>query len=177
MKLRLFLIGLALCPVLLCADRVDPVGWDKAKWGMTLDEVRAAYGDRASDSTAVPGPNFVYIDRLTIKNVTVSDIEMLASIQTKRNSERISSVELGMVADVTGPRREREYAFVTFKSLLIAKYGTADNEDAERQPRAVVKTLLWSLPSTSITLIWNEGTDYQFGYVTVRYRQIEKNPL
>jgi hypothetical protein len=56
------------------------------------------------DSTIVPGPNFIiFIDKITLPNVRVGDLEMKASLQVPRGSDQIKQVSLSLKADMEAP--------------------------------------------------------------------------
>ena len=147
------------------------------KWGMTVEQARAAYGDQAQDSTVLRGPNFVAIDRLTIPNVKIGDVEVSASIQTPRGSDQITQISISLKADMQAPVFVRSHAFQRLKELLIEKYGRVTNEDRTTERDDLTSRLLWSLQSTTITLIWRESTKYQLGYVSLRYKAVDKKAL
>jgi hypothetical protein len=155
----------------------DTDGWGKVKWGMTVEQVKAAYGAEAENSTVVPGPNFIFIDRLTVPNVKIGELEMKASLQTPKGSDQIKQVSITLKAPLESPSFIRSGAFDRLKGLLIEKYGAPANEDRTAERSSIIKTLLWSLPSTTITLIWSEGTRYELGYVELRYKAVDKKAL
>lgn len=160
-----------------CAETKDTDGWGKVKWGMTVEAAKAAYGAEAEDSTIVPGPNFIFIDRITLPNVKVGDLEMKASLQVPKGSDQIKQVSLSLKADMQAPSFMRSGAFERLKALLIEKYGAPTNEDGTTEREHLVKTVLWSLPTTTITLIWSESSRYQLGYVSLRYKAVDKKAL
>lgn len=160
------------------ADKPEDVkGWNKVTWGMSVADAKATLGDQATVSTVVPGPNFTDIERLTISNLPVGeDLVGRCGIQTKRNSDAVTSIQIrfGQVRDDPSTR---ERAFDILKRLLIEKYGSPKNEDRKAEPEDIKSTVLWTFPSTSITLLRSESTRYGLGYLTVTYRAAEKNIL
>jgi hypothetical protein len=170
-----------LCAILLTAVSAfcqpsDVDGWNKVKWGMTIAEAKAAYGADVEDSQIVPGPNFVEIDRLTIKAVEIGSIRATASIQTKRNSDKVNSVVVN-VAEVREDPGVRADRFDTVRTLLIQKYGTPKNEDRKPDGDNLRTNVVWTFPSTSITLLWVEGRRYRHGYVTITYEAVDERSL
>jgi hypothetical protein len=159
------------------AQTKDTDGWGKVKWGMTVEQAKAAYGAEARDSSVVPGPNFIFIDRITLPNVKIGDLEMEASLQTPKGSDQIRQVSISLKADMQAPSFVRSAAYDRLKALVIEKYGSPTNEDKTDERDKVVKTVLWSLPTTTITLIWSEGSRYQLGYVSLTYKAVDKKAL
>jgi hypothetical protein len=159
------------------AQTKDTDGWGKVKWGMTVEQAKAAYGSDAEDSTVVPGPNFLFIDKITLPNVKVGDLEMMASLQVPRGSGQIKQVSLSLKADMQAPSLVRSGTFERLKVLLIEKYGAPTDEDRATERDDLVKTALWSLPSTTIILGWSESTRYQLGYVWLSYKAVDKKTL
>src|SRR5690349_5523012 len=52
-----FTVGSILAANAVFCQPKDVQGWDKVKWGMSVAEVRTAYGDRASEPTAEDSVN------------------------------------------------------------------------------------------------------------------------
>lgn len=159
------------------AQTKDTDGWGKVKWGMTVEQAKEAYGAEAEDSTVIPGPNFIFIDRITLPNVKIGDLEMRASLQTPKGRDQIMQISLSLKADIRSPSFVRSGAFERLKALVIEKYGAPTNEDRTTERNNVIKTLLWSLPTTTITLIWSESSRYELGYVALRYKAVDKKAL
>ena len=65
----------------------------------------------------------------------------------------------------------------SIKALVIEKYGAPTNEDRTTERDSLIRTVLWSLPTTTITLIWSESSRYQLGYVSLRYKAVDKKAL
>jgi len=169
--------AILLASTTILAQTKDTDGWDKVKWGMTVEQAKSAYGDQVEDSTIVPGRNFVVIDRLTVPNVKIGDVEMSASLQTPRGGDQITQISISLKADMQAPMLLRTHAFQRLKELLIEKYGRVTNEDRTTERDDLTNTLLWSLPSTTISLIWRESTRYQLGYVSLIYKAVDKKAL
>lgn len=132
--LPMLLAAASWCAVAQTDKPEDVKGWNKVTWGMSVADVKAALGDQATPSTVVPGPNFTDIERLTINNLQVGDdLVGRCGIQTKRNSDAVTSIEIrfGQVRDDPSTR---ERGFDILKRLLIEKYGTPKNEDRKIEP-------------------------------------------
>src|ERR1700682_4726832 len=113
----------------------DVEGWSKIKWGMSVSEAKEAFGELASDSTIIAGPNFKLIDRLTVRDVRIGDILATASIQTARNSDVVTAVRVDADGPINGSARKRSDAFSTLKGPLLEKYGTPQNDDSKTDGR------------------------------------------
>src|SRR5689334_21469007 len=106
---------LAMCPAIFYAGKIDPGGWDKIKWGMTLDDVKRFYENSAGSST----------DQLMISGIKVSDpsFDMQATVKAKEGSHVVSSVTLSLSDEnLKKIRLGRGVAFDILKRLLIEKY-------------------------------------------------------
>jgi hypothetical protein len=156
----------------------DVQGWSVVKWGMSVSETKALFEDRAVEPTEKPGPNFVLIDRIIVKGVRIGDIRTEeVAVQTARDSDAVTAVTIRAVGINETPSI-RSDAFATLKRLLIDKYGTPRNEDRKPSGRGAIDSIvLWSFPSTPITLLWSETSGYGLGYVTVQYRAVDKKIL
>ena len=151
----------------------DVFGWGKIKWGMSIQEARGVVAEFASQPVEPPGPNFVLVDRIMLKDVPIGDITCRIAIQAKRNSETVTAVTIHAIAHAIEQRSE---AFDTLKKLLIEKYGQPKSEDRRREARNTLAVSLWSFPSTSIALRRLEGP-YGIGYVVVEFSSVNKKSL
>lgn len=152
-------------------------GWGPITWGMTVAEARAALPE-ATPSTEIPGPAFTFIERLTAP-VTVGAIAGRASIQSARGASTITSVTLTM-ADVQHTPAQRTAVYTELKSMLLQKY--AAPRDEQTRPNgtgSIHRTVNWNFDTTSITLLWSEGSGRGnvFGYVTIQYRALDRTAL
>jgi hypothetical protein len=143
--LLLAALTLALCGQTKPKD-VD--GWDKIKWGMTITEARTAY-----DAVAEPRRNDAWT-LLELKPTKMGDVEMGVQVGARQGTERISEVTLWSYfglpssASLAGPRD-----FDTLRMMLIQKYGQPASEEEKRGENShLIKTVLWTFPSTSILL-------------------------
>lgn len=177
--LRAFPLTAALIAAASVADcqPKDVDGWGNLKWGMTVVEARSALGDQASKPTEKPGPNFILIDRIIINRLDIGSLKVRAAVMTNRDSEVISAVriEAAMGHDPQVPARGD--IFTNLKTMLIEKYGSPKNEDRKTDKGDIDSTVLWSFPSTSITLAWTEVPQYDLGYITINYKAVDKKAL
>jgi hypothetical protein len=126
----------------------DIEGWDKIKWGMTLAEARAAY-----PLDAEPQKNDTWT-LLALDPVKIGDVELGVQVGARRGTEKITEVMLWSVfglpnaAPSAGPRD-----FDTLRTALIQQYGRPASEEEKRGENShLIKTVLWTFPSTSIFL-------------------------
>jgi hypothetical protein len=126
----------------------DVDGWDKIKWGMTLAEARAAY-----HAGAEPQKNDTWT-LLALNPVKISDVELGVQVGARHGTAKITEVTLWSVfglpnaAPSAGPGD-----FDTLRTVLIQQYGRPASEEEKRGENShLIKTVLWTFPSTSIFL-------------------------
>ncbi len=126
----------------------DIAGWDKIKWGMTIAEARSAYG---IDSQAESTDDWTL---LTLKPVKIGDIKLSVQIGARRPSEKITLVRQWSYFGLpTAPSSAGPQDFDTLRTMLIQKYGQPANEETKRGENfRLIKTVLWTFPSTSILM-------------------------
>jgi hypothetical protein len=176
-------LGLRLAGVLLLTatatfcQPTDVYGWTRIRWGMTVAEAREAFPGQASDARRVGPPDAILIDRFLISDIRIGRIVAEAAVQTEKDSSQVVAVRLRAVGPTASPR-DRSDAFASFKQLLIAKYGTPQNEDQSPDGTGSIDfRVLWVFSSTSITLWWNERTGGEHGSVTVHYEALDRKAL
>ena len=160
----------------------DVAGWGKVKWGMTVAEAKAALGDEATPEPA-PNPHDTYPTKLRLRNVQIGLGTGTVNIQTKQDSDLVCVVTLlaspPAVEEAPG---ERAMLFERLKAMLIEKYGQPKASDRSpiaslSRTESVKTTVLWSFPSTSITLKWSDDAKYHVGYVSIEYKAVDKKAL
>ncbi len=167
-------IGLAFAGVAAGQEKPKDVdGWGKIKWSMTIADVRAAYNAQSQAETNE------YWTNVTLDPVKVGDISMKASAGAKHGSERVTQVRLwlsfGLPSD---PATAGFHDFDTLRTLLIQKYGSPINEETKREYGDPVKTVLWTFPSTSITLkLDQKASAPNLGTITLQYMATDKKAL
>jgi hypothetical protein len=125
----------------------DVPGWDKIRWGMTMAEVRTAY------ATHTEPENKDNWTLLNLNPVKIGGVEMGVQVGARR-SEKISSIRLWSFFGVpnAAPLAGAQ-DFDTLRNILIQQYGYPANEEAKRGENfRLIKTVLWTFPSTSIVL-------------------------
>ncbi len=163
---RLALVG-ALAGVLYAqATPEDIDGWDKVKWGMTVDQVRAAYDVDARPQTQ-DGWTL-----LQLQPVTLAGVELGVQVGARQASGKVNSVRLW---SYFGSPNSRPTAsgqdFDTLRTFLIQRYGTPANEDATRGENGrFLKTVTWKFPSTALVLTLEQSASLpNLGRIFVEY--------
>jgi hypothetical protein len=160
--------ALAALSVSLCGQPKpkDVDGWDKVKWGMTLAEARSAYDVKTQPEGS---DNWTL---LTLNPVKIADIQMGVQVAARHGSEKITSVRLWSYfglpssAPSAGPQD-----FDALRGMLIQKYGPPASEEAKRGENfRLVKTVLWTFPSTSILMTLEQSASLpNLGNITLDY--------
>lgn len=126
----------------------DVDGWDKVKWGMTVAEVRSAYGIDAQPESK---------DRWTLLQlnpVKISGVEMAVQVGARQGGGKVSFVRLSSYFGLpSSPPRAGAQDFDTLRTALIQKYGDPASEETTRGENfRLLKTVLWTFPSTSVQM-------------------------
>ena len=145
------LVCLLLFSTLALGQSKDVNGWDKIKWGMTLEQAAAAYniGNKPERNE--------YWTLLNLPSITVAGINLKVHCGAKHGTDSITLVAM----NDSDPSPEDR---ATIKTLLIQKYGQPNSQDEN--------SVLWVLSSTSITMEVN-----RFGWINLTYKATEKNSL
>jgi hypothetical protein len=165
----------------------DVTGWGKIKWGMTVAQATALLGDTVIPENA-PAPNITmaaldpYPAKLRLQDVQIGLEHGTVAIQTKQNSDVVWVVTLlaSPPAEETYPGRRAD-VFDSLHEMLIEKYGSPTIFDRKSfassgSSENIVTTVVWTFPSTYITLKWRDGA-YHVGYVSIEYRAVDKKAL
>ena len=155
----------------------DVDGWTRIRWGMTVAEAREAFQGQVSDPRVANPPDAILIDRFIVNDIQIGRITAEAAVQTEQDSNQVVAVRI-KATGVSATGLLRTSTYTTLKHLLIAKYGTPQNEDHNPYGSGGTDTrALWLFPSTSITLRWTEMGDGQSGFVTIRYEALDGKAL
>jgi hypothetical protein len=151
----------------------DVDGWGKIKWGMTLDQVRAAYGDE----TTVESNE--YWTHLTLPPVKVGDIALKPSASAKHGSKQITLIRLWESFGLPGNAPSAGPSdFETLRTLLIQKYGSPTGEESKREYGDPVRMALWTFSSTSIQLTLTQKDRMpSLGKIELEYKATDKKAL
>jgi hypothetical protein len=141
------LVGLA---VALCGQTKpkDVDGWDKIKWGMTIAEARSVYSIQKQ-----PESNDDWT-LLTLSPVKIGNVQMGVQVGARHGTEKITSVRLWSYFGLpSSPPAAGSQDFDALRTIFIQKYGDPAKEETERGENfRLIKTVRWTLPSTSILM-------------------------
>jgi hypothetical protein len=126
----------------------DIAGWDKIKWGMTISDARSAY---AVDAKSESKDNWALLELSPVK---LAGVEMGVEVGAKQGGDKIALVRLWSSFGLpSSPPAAGAQDFDTLKTALIQKYGQPADEETKRGENfRLMKTVLWTFPSTSILL-------------------------
>jgi hypothetical protein len=148
--------ALAALAVVLSAQPApqDITGWDKIHWGTTLAETRAAY-----DITSQPETRDNWT-LLYLNPVRMSGVELGVQVGAREGSEKIALVRLWSFFGLpSSPPLASPRDFDTLKTTLIQKYGQPAHEETKRGENfRLIKTVLWTFPSTSILMTLEQSS-------------------
>ena len=136
----------------------DVYGWENLKWGMTGDEIKAAFGK----SVVVHKPKEdagegAYSD-LELTGLTIGGKGFRASLWMDNGTKRLRKI----VFVPTGEPKGFEWAetFIKVDEDLASRYGDPDKEETSNDPGTSAERK-WVFPSTVIELSYMriEGTE------------------
>ncbi|MEW6144449.1 MAG: hypothetical protein AB1598_05470 [Thermodesulfobacteriota bacterium] len=136
----------------------DVFGWDKLKWGMTGDEIKAAYGKEIKVHKAREDASEGVFSNLELTGISIGGEPFRASLWMGTGTKKLSKI-------VFVPRGEPEgYAwagtFIKVEEYLVSMYGDPDQEETSNDPGTSAERK-WAFPSTTIELSYLriEGTE------------------
>ncbi len=152
----------------------DVDGWTKITWGMTVEQAKTALQGSTVKTVFTPIPEKKSVFRLRVLDVHIGDVKLHASVATAQGSEEVNAVVL-LSDSITASQNNRGAEFDTLKQLLIQKYGAPKSEDVRRGV-GVVKSVLWTFPSTTIRLTQSEFGS-SVGTVAIHYDAVDRKSL
>ena len=133
----------------------DPGGWMAAKWGMTENQVLAAFPDQARRlprSERYGGGSFASI---VIDSIEIGVIAYRVHFIFQPSDSTLEAVNIGPADDSAGICAA---AYDHLEHLLTNKYGAPsyrkDGDDARVTSRIIRKELTWRLATTEISLLY-----------------------
>ena len=133
----------------------DAHGWNKAKWGMTKEQLIKAIDGAVEiekiHDTREPGKNLYEI--VKAPEVTIGIDKFSPALIMSEKDNKLHMVKL-FHNDPT------ETQFGNLKGLLIQKYGSPALDDQVRNRDDYQNKVKWILPSTSIELVYIGSTRY-----------------
>ncbi|HTX34337.1 MAG TPA: hypothetical protein VME43_04920 [Bryobacteraceae bacterium] len=138
---------------LACAAVEDPGGWTKAKWGMTDDQVLAAFPGQAArlDPPELNGA------RVSIKSIELSGAEFRVYF--------IPDAAGHLRAVILNAVKPTGALFQSLENLLVAKYGRPWKTD-----EAGDSGVQWSFPTTVITLTRVQVPNFGTQFLSLAYK-------
>lgn len=166
---------LALCVLLLTTEPAgrptDVGGWNGAKWGMTVTQVKSAIRYPIERNSKLDSTSDVQ-SWIIPQIIKVGSTPLRVSFEFHDN--KLTDIDLGLEDDDL----PRSLAFDDLKQALIEKYGRPSDESRTEAPDpfpAVKHKVLWTFPSTSITLNFTEfGEGNETKVIFVNYRPVDK---
>jgi hypothetical protein len=159
--------------------RSDVKGWESIRWGNTLTNAKALLGPEAHEVVEKPPvqgtPKLGYRARLGIDGMSIGGIKCSVLISTPNDSDKIIAVQLSSADNLTDNLGARASEFQTFMTLLTEKYGAPKIHTRIEQFEN--ETVMWTFPSTTITLAWQEDRFLKIGAVTIEYKATDRISL
>jgi hypothetical protein len=165
MKTMMAALAMMILPTAALTQVTDADGWNSAKWGMTLAQVKAAITyplDRETYFLGTHTPRFVL---RTPEPFTLLDIPVHANFSFAPD-DKLVSIMIQVDSAFLDSTHSHSELFDRFRQSLTEKYGRPRFTDDHG------RTVVWSLPSTSIRLQWTELAGRPFMAVT--YSQADK---
>lgn len=151
--------------LLLCAGSIyaaakppDVSGWGNLKWGMTGDEVKAAFGkDIKVHKAREDAKEGLYSD-LELTGITIGGEPFRASLWMDKATKKLSKIVFVPKGETEGYARAQ--TFIKVEEDLVSKYGDPDKEETSNDPGTSAERK-WEFPSTLIELSYLriEGTE------------------
>ena len=150
----------------------DPGGWDKIRWGMTLDQARAIYPEQAkSPENIIEAFSFGHLlNELMLQGVQVGD-DMVANVQlwSVPSTKLVRRIYVGLKLPAEGARDELLVA-------LTQKYGAPTFRESRKVTCRQQTEDSWIFPSTSIKLWFSEireGKSIRSAQLAIIYTQAD----
>lgn len=144
--------------VYAAAKPLDVSGWGNLKWGMTGDEIKAAYGKDIKVHKSREDASEGVFSNLELTEISIGGEPFRASLWMDNTTKKLSKI-------VFVPKGEPEgYAwaetFIKVEEDLVSKYGDPDKEETSNDPGTSAERK-WVFPSTVIEMSYLriEGTE------------------
>ncbi|HET7290036.1 MAG TPA: hypothetical protein VFJ67_06310, partial [Thermodesulfobacteriota bacterium] len=128
------------------------------KWGMTGDEVKAAFGkDIKVHKAREDAKEGLYSD-LELTGITIGGEPFRASLWMDKATKKLSKIVFVPKGETEGYARAQ--TFIKVEEDLVSKYGDPDKEETSNDPGTSAERK-WEFPSTLIELSYLriEGTE------------------
>jgi hypothetical protein len=132
----------------------DIAGWDKIRWGMTIAEAASAYGVAPQPETKDDWT------LLQLKPMKLAGVELGVQAGARSGTKGITLVRLwsyfGLANSAPGASAQD---YDTLRAALIQKYaGPAKEESKRGENFRIIRTVLWTFPSTSILMTLEQSS-------------------
>ena len=165
MRTALLALALLILPAVAATQVTDTDGWNGAKWGMTVAQVKSSITyriERDSQFRYAGKPSSLF---RTAEPFKMLDAPFWGSFLFSPD-DKLVSVELRIDVHFFDSTHSQSELFGRFKQWLVEKYWKpAFTDDNGR-------TAVWTFPLTSIRLQWTEFGGHTFMAVT--YNQADK---
>ena len=136
----------------------DVYGWEKLKWGMTGDEIKAAFGNDIKVHKPREDASEGVYSELELTGLTIGGEPFRASLWMDSSTKKLRKMVFVPKGDSEG------YAwaetFIKVEEDLVSKFGDPDTEETSNDPGTSAERK-WVFPSTVIELSYMriEGTE------------------
>jgi hypothetical protein len=165
MKTMMAAIVMMILPAVMVAQVMDADGWNGAKWGMTLEQVKAAIQlplERETYFFKAGTPRYALSSTEPFK---LLDIPVRATFSFSTDN-KLASILVRVDTVFLKSTHSHSDLFSRFKQSLTDEYGKPSYTDDNG------KNVVWRLPSTSISLQWTTlGGD---AFIGVTYKADKK---
>lgn len=165
MKTMMAALAMMILPAATVTQVTDADGWNGAKWGMTLAQVKAAITYPLERDTHILNAGTPSSMFRTAEPFKVLDIPVRANFSFSPD-DKLVGIEIRVESVFLESTHSQSGLFDRFKQSLTEEYGKPKFKDDHS------RTMVWSLPSTSIKLRWTEFGGGSFMAVT--YSQADK---
>ena len=166
------LLLLAAAVAAIAQPTPDATGWSAATWGMTAQQVQAAFP--TARAVNPPQKDQGQLIRLQATAVQLGIYKASAQFEFQPDADHLTAVAVTVTQDTA-----RSSAFDILKDGLTDKYGKPTSSDSTTEHNAfgnaiVTRTITWRVKSSMINLEWIEAGDV--GAVVVRYAERKPDP-
>jgi hypothetical protein len=127
----------------------DVYGWDKVRWGMTGEEVRAVLGKGVQERNAKHDKKEQMFTDLELKGIKMGKGSFRATFWMDEDSNKLKRIVF--VPEGEPAQYELAETFIDLENYLVEKYGDPDLEETSNDPGTSAERE-WDFPSTVIDM-------------------------
>lgn len=149
-------------PTLAHSQIKDVEGWDKARWGMTEDQILQTFKGRLNKLPKTKKSGYTYVN-LQINDFVVEGIKCAVSFKMDTKSKLLKMVSIE-------PMKKKDNTPANFnllKEMLTKKYG---HPDYDSEDELIDYELRWHFPSTEINLSYSDSEYFIHPMLRLIYR-------